>query len=178
MLYLDNDLNFIKLSFNKPIYKNFTDIFFTVNKNIIYYDNSHLNYIYEEIVNNIKYSFHGFFKNNFFTIILNSFDEELNINIESKIVILIKLDWIIKKLEDNKRIWIIDKTKLKDITIDSIILPIRNKFFEDENISIDDYIKIINHKIIKVNIDVIDKINKFSIKKKIYSILNFYNERK
>lgn len=178
MLYLDNDLNFIHLSFTKPIYRNFNNIYFTVNKNIIYYDNSHLNYIYEETIDNIKYSFHGFFKNNFFTIILNSFDKELDINIESKIVILIKLDWIIKKLDENKIIWAIDKTKLKDITIDSIILPIRNKFFEDENIGIDDYIKIINHKIIQVNINVIDKIKKFSIKKKIYSIFNFYNEKK
>ena len=173
MLYIDNDLNFIQLSFNKPIYKNLTDIYFTPNKNIIYYDNSHLNYIYEETIDNIKYFFHGFFKDNFFTIILNSFNQELNINIETRIVILIKLDWILKKIDDNKRIWVVDKTKLKDITIDSIILPIRNKVFEDENISIGDYIKIINHKIIKVNINVIDKINKFSIKKKIYSIFNF-----
>ena len=46
---------------------------------IIYYDNSHLNYIYKEKLNGIEYTFYGFFKDNFFVIVLDSFNESLEI---------------------------------------------------------------------------------------------------
>ena len=45
---------FIKISFKTPIFKNFKEIYFTPNFDIIYYDNSHLNYIYKETNNYIK----------------------------------------------------------------------------------------------------------------------------
>ena len=44
MLSLYN--NFIHFSFKNNIYKNIKDLYFIPNKDITYYDNSHLNYIY------------------------------------------------------------------------------------------------------------------------------------
>ena len=57
--------NFINLSFYKPFFKDFTNIYFTPDMTIIYYDNSHLNYIYKERVDNIIYTFNGYYKDEF-----------------------------------------------------------------------------------------------------------------
>lgn len=168
MLYLDNELEIIKISFNKPFYKKINNIFFLPNRNIIYYDNSHLNYIYTELIDDIEYTFYGFFKDDYFVIIFDSY--KLDTNINHKQVILIKLDWVLKKYPE-KSIWILDKSKLKNLNYESIILPLRNSFFDKENISIENYIKIINYKKIKIKINIVDKIEKFNLKKNILFFL-------
>jgi len=170
MFYIDYELDIIKISFKNPIYKNFTHLYFIPDKNTVYYDNSHLNYIYTENIENITYHFYGFFKNNFFTIIFDSYDKLLNINIKNKLIILIKLDWIIKRYNENSLIWVIDKSKLKNLKYDAIILPIRNKLMNE--INIEDYIKIFNYKKIKVTINSIATLEKFNLKKYVKSIWN------
>ena len=61
----------IKISFYKTFYKNFNEIFFVENNNIDYYDNSHMNYIYIYKIDNIEYTFNGFFKDDYFVITLD-----------------------------------------------------------------------------------------------------------
>lgn len=187
----------LKIFFEKPFFKNFDQLDFIENENIIYYDNSHMNYIYKEKIENIDYTFYGFFKDSFFVIICDStmcgrreshvtlLDTEddsqrspsdsnsnLNINYHTKYVVLIKFEWILKKIDDDKSLWIIDNTK-KEYTLDSMILPFRNKIFSDQNINIEDYIKMINFKIIKIRTS--QKFKK-SIFKNISKIFNFSNK--
>lgn len=171
MLYLDNELEIIKITFNKPIYKKINNIYFSQNKDIIYYDNNHLNYIYIDTIDNVNYTFYGFFKDNYFVIIFNSYNSELDVNIDHKQVILIKLDWVIKRCIDEKLIWILDKSKLRNLNSEAIILHIRDIFFNQGNISIEDYIKIHEYLPIKIKINIVNKIEKFNLKMKILHFL-------
>jgi hypothetical protein len=157
--------NFIKINFNKPFYKKFNELIFTENHNIIYFDGSHMNYIYVYNEDNIEYTFNGFFKDDFFTIILDSYNKDLNINIENKFVILIKLSWSKIFIKD-KEIYIIDN--INNLFTHSFVLNIRKKINNLINISLDNYLKISNYTIIDVNINgkknnmiIIDKLKKF-----------------
>ena len=85
------------LSFEKKIFKHFNKIFFVENENITYFNHSHKNYIYTEKINNLTYTFHGFYKDEYFVIVIDSYDEELDINIEHKEVILFKVPWTLKE---------------------------------------------------------------------------------
>lgn len=106
------------LSFKKKIFKHFNKIFFVEDETITYFNYSHKNYIYIEKIGNLRYSFHGFYKDDYFVIVIDSYDEELNINIEHKEVIIFKVPWVLKKVNEeesekdgninNKFIWSID----------------------------------------------------------------------
>ena len=82
-------MDILYLHFEKKIFKHFNKIFLRPNENIEYYNNSHKNYIYTEKVNNLLYTFHGFYKDNYFIIVINSYDEILNITIEHREVIIL-----------------------------------------------------------------------------------------
>jgi hypothetical protein len=185
-----------KFKFNKPFYKNFDTLYFIKNNNIVYYDNSHTNYIYTiktkdnepnnnlniENNNEIEYTFYGFFKDDFFVIIFDSYNKSLNTNIEHKQVVLIKLKWILNTNEyfetdiykevdlstnsdeynntDNKKksLWEIDSS-INYKNIDAFVLNIRKKILKDNFIKIDDFIKIYEYKnfLLKINfINIID----------------------
>jgi len=158
MLYYDEDI--IKIDFKKKIFKGFTQLYFIPNKQTIYYDNTHLNYIYEENINNINYTFHGFFKDNYFVIIIDSYNNDIDINIEHKEVILIKLDWIIDINYNEKKLLILDKSFIKKLNTSALILPIRNKLFLNNNIIIDDYIKLYEYNKLKIKISIVKEIKK------------------
>jgi len=131
----------IKISFKKNIIKNCNQLLFIPNNDIVYYDNNHLNYIYSFKNNHIKYTFYGYFKDNYFIIIFDSYDENLNINIENKYIYLIKLNWILYKINDTTSLWILDTSKINNINTNCSVLTTRKKLFSD-NISIDDLLKI------------------------------------
>ena len=172
MYFIHDDLDYIQISFKNPFFENFKDdIYLSPNKDILYYDNCHLNYIYNEKIDHIKYTFYGFYKDSFFVIIMNSYDEKLDIMIEHKFIILLKLTWIIKKIDENKFIYIIDKNNLLNYKTEAMLLPIRNKFFDNFNISIENQIKIIEYKKIIVNINIVTKIKQFSLKKRLLSFI-------
>jgi hypothetical protein len=173
MYFIHDDLDYIQIKFKKPFFNNFKEIYLSPNKDIIYYDNSHLNYIYTQKIDNIKYTFYGFYKDDFFVIIMNSFNEELNITIENKFIILLKLLWTLKKIDDSKSIYVIDKNKLIKYKTEAIILPLRNKFFNESNINIENQIKIIEYKKNYVNINIVTKIKHFDLKKQILSFFGY-----
>jgi len=162
---------FIKISFKTPIFKNFKEIYFTPNFDIIYYDNSHLNYIYKETKDNLEYIFYGFFKDNYFTIICNSYDKNLEVDIENKNVILIKLKWITRKMFDNKLIYIIDETQIDNLKTECYILPIRNKFYSIQTSNLDDYMSICEYNTININIKVVNKILKNNLLQNIIKVI-------
>jgi len=167
-----------KFQFKKPFYKNFSKLFFTQNNDNIYYDNSHKNYIYKETINendsDVNYIFYGFFKDDFFVIIFDSFNCKLNINVEHKFIILIKLKWILNKVTDSnidrnrnscntddtysKSLWELDTSKIYK-NKEAFILNIRKKILNEKYINIDDYIKIYEYNNILINISYLNNRN-------------------
>lgn len=176
-MYYNNQI--IKIYFKKPFYKNINELFFSNNQNIIYYDNSHINYIYKNTENNIEYTFYGFFKDTFFVIIFDIFDKNTNIMIQNKNVLVIKIDWILKKISENISIWSIDNKLFKNYQSHCYILPLRNKIFNENNVSLEDYMKLVDYKRIEIIINNVDNISfskKNTFKKKILSLFNFSNQ--
>jgi hypothetical protein len=155
-----------KFEFKKPLYKNFNKLYFKKNDDIIYYDNSHKTYIYSEIIkeneNDIKYTFYGFFKDDFFVIIFDSFNSQLNINIEHKFIILIKMKWILNKITNIDlepiSVWELDTSEIyknKEV----FVLNVRKKILNQKFINIDDFIKIYEYTNISVNINYLTDLN-------------------
>lgn len=176
-MYLNNKI--IKIYFKKKaIYKNIDTIFLTPNKDLVYYDNSHLNYIYKYVENNIEYTFNGFFKDNYFVITFDAFNKDINVNIHNKNIIIIKLEWILKKVSETQSLWIINDEQFINYRCDCLILPINNKLFSDNTINIDDYLKVTDNTRKELIINSVDSIitKKFNLKKFIFSFFNFNNE--
>jgi hypothetical protein len=168
-----NDNNFIKISFKKPFFEDFDEIYFVPNMDITYYDNSHVNYIYTETKDNIIYTFHGFFKDNFFIIIYDSYNQKLNTTLQNKNVLIIKINWIEKKYSEYKNMWIIDIPKFNDLKTECFILPIRQKIFNTDSISIDDYLRMYNYSIFNIIIKYVpEKKKKKNILKYIRTFLD------
>lgn len=172
MFFLNDKDNIIKISFKIPFYKNFHNLYFTPNIDVIYYDNSHLNYIYKEKSNDIEYTFFGFFKDNFFVIIIDSYNEKLQINIENKQIALLNLEWVLKKISEEKSIWVIDNSKINNLNSFVYLLNIRKKIL-NSNIDINDHIKLVEYSMININIK---NINQFEKEKKnnIFSMIKLY----
>ncbi len=131
---------------------------FKENEDNIYYNNSHMSYLYKVTIDNIEYIFNGFFKDGYFVIIIDEYNITLSVNIEVKYVIFIKLKWILKKINDID-IYIIDNKDMRNYKINSYIINNRNNFNKlDTNITIDNYLHINKYKIITVIINGNDKL--------------------
>jgi hypothetical protein len=150
--YLNENNNFIYFLFRKNIIAEFNEIYFKINENIIYYDNSHINYICTEEKDNMVYTFHGFFKNNLFLIVIDTYDEKLKINIEHKDIYIISVEKTLKKIDENKSVWVIDIPNWKKINLEFYILPIRKYIFTNIGLNIEDYLRLYNIKIDNVQI--------------------------
>jgi len=142
--YIHENFNFINISFKKPIFKDFKNLYFKPDESIKYYDQSHLNYIYIQTLENINYTFHGFYKDTYFVIAIDSHNEDLNTAIEHKELIIIKTNWNLKKVAKDKSLWILDVPPYIKEKKEFFILPIRKKILDSQNniLSIDDYLKI------------------------------------
>jgi hypothetical protein len=176
-MYLTNKI--IKIQFKKPIYKNIDKLYFTPNSNLIYYDNSHLNYVYKHIENDNIYTFNGFFKDNYFVITLDIFNKNMDYNVNNKNLLIIKLEWILKKISDNQSLWVINDTQFINYKSDTIILPINDKLTVNSNINLEDYLKVVDsirREIIINTVESIDNNKKFSLRRFIFSFFNFGNE--
>jgi hypothetical protein len=157
------------LSLKKKIFKHFNKIFFVEDENITYFNHSHKNYIYTEKIGNLIYTFHGFYKDDHFVIVIDSYDEELDINIEHKEVILLKVQWILKEVkndiqnmqereeENNKFIWSIDGELEKKYETYYFILPIRSKLLNSCILDIEDFKNVTKYDEHKLSFSIIDK---------------------
>ena len=177
-MYLANN-DFIKISFDDYFFKNFNDIYLSPNKNMIYYDKSHLNYTYKIIEDEIEYIFNGFFKDDYLIITFDSYNSKININIENKNIIVIKLDWILKKLIDNTEVWALDNKKFINYNTTAMIVPIRNKLFNITNTNIDEYLRLTLYTTMKIvinNTNTIKNTKKIDLKKAIFSLFSITNE--
>ena len=156
-------LNF-SITFNIPIYKNINTLYFIENNNNVYYDGSHLNYIYTHKIDNIDYIFNGFFKDDFFIIIFDSFDNTLSINIEMKYVIILKLKWTIKEIK-MQNIYVVDTDNMKNHKTDSYLLKKRKKINNLLLYTVDDYLRLNDYKVISSTINSTNTSKKFIIDK-------------
>jgi len=171
------EYNILKISFKENFYKNIKDLYFSENKDILYYDNSHMNYIYKVTIDNILYTFYGFYKENYFNIIFDSYDVNLDITIKNKFTLLINLNWKLNKINEDISIWTINFSN--KFYGESIILPIRNKMF-DNNLSIHDYIKIYSLKKIKVTIKtvkIVEENKNFNILSRFLTLFTISNKQ-
>lgn len=165
-MYYSNKI--IKIYFKKPIYRSINTLFMSVNKDLIYYDNNHINYIYKINEDNIEYIFNGFFKDNYFVITFSAFNKEYNIKLENDNIIIIKLEWILKKISENTSLWVINDLQFINYKSDCLILPINNILFSTNNINLEDYLKLYDNTRIELLINLVDTIDvkkKFSLKK-------------
>jgi hypothetical protein len=166
--------NIIKITFKENIYKNINKLFFEENKDILYYDNSHMNYIYKTTIEEFEYTFYGFYKETYFNIIFDIYNKNFKTTIKNKLTILIDFNWTLKKYNNDISVWVINTS---DIDKECLILPIRNKI-SNSNIDIEDFIKISKLKKLRVkvkNINIIDQ-NSINIFTYIKSIFNFTNK--
>ncbi len=156
-------MNALKIRFDTPIYKNIDEIYFVEDNNKVYYDSCNMNYISSVKTNsqsqcdnhnhnqNIEIKFYGFYKDDFFVIIIDSFDNDLLVNIECKEVILIKLEW--KKMYfGNRDIHINVVKNTKNDKREAYLLNIRNKLFKN-NIDINSLLLLNDYKIINATIN-------------------------
>ena len=149
--------NYLKITFEEPFYKNIDEIYFNENNDLLYYDNSHMNYISSFKNNDIEYTFYGFYKDDFFVIIFNEYNETLDVNIESKYILLIKLEWIIKSISLEKSLWVIN-TNINNHNMEVYLLSTRNRLINGSEINYNDYLKLNNYKILKITINNTDEI--------------------
>jgi hypothetical protein len=159
------------ITFNKSIYKNIDTLYFIENNNNIYYDGSHMNYIYIHKIENIDYIFNGFFKDDYFIIIFDSYDNSLLVNIEMKYVIMLKLKWVTKEIK-MQNINVIDLDNMKNYKIDAYLLQNRKKLSTISVANMEDYLRLYDYKIISTII------NSNKIKKNIIEKLkNIFNKK-
>jgi len=149
--------NYLKITFEEPFYKDIDEIYFNENNDLLYYDNSHMNYISSFKNNDIEYTFYGFYKDDFFVIIFNEYNETLDVNIESKYILLIKLEWIIKSISLEKSLWVIN-TNINNHNMEAYLLLTRHRLINGSEINYNDYLKLNNYKILKITINNTDEI--------------------
>ena len=138
---LDGNIN---LYFENPIINNLKHIQLKVNNKINYKNQSYLNYYHEIKNDNLIISFTGLYKDEYFLILIDYIDNNLNTSVYDKNIIIIKLDWKLIKINKNLFLWEIDIINNKKYKY--FYLPLR-KFLENNNdISIND-ILMINHSI-------------------------------
>jgi hypothetical protein len=159
----------LQIKFNKSIYKDINTLYFIENNNIIYYDGSHMNYIYNHKIDNIDYIFHGFFKDGFFVIIFDSYDNDLSVNIVMKYIILLKLKWTINQIK-MQNIYIIDSENMKNYKIEAYIFKNRKNINNRSLLNIDDYFRLYDYTIVNTLINP-NKINKNIIINKVINLL-------
>jgi len=149
--------NYLKITFEEPFYKDIDQLYFNENNNLLYYDNSHINYICSFKNKEIEYFFYGFYKDNFFVIVFDEYNETLDVNIESKYILLIKLDWVIKNISIEKSVWVIN-SNINNYKTDVYLLLNRHRLINGPEINYNDYIKLNNYKTLKVTINNTDEI--------------------
>ena len=136
---MDNNIN---IYFEKNIIKNIKILYFKINDELKYINNSHVNYLYELELNDKIYKFHGFYKDSYFIIITEIYDIILKNIIYDKQVILIKINWIKKNIDNKINLYFLD---IQQNNYEYIYTPLRKDILNSNNLSIDDLLIINNY---------------------------------
>ena len=147
--YLSESSNSISFHFEKPIYDTIKTLYFRPNVNIEYLNKSYISYYCEKENYNQLLKFNGFYKDGYFIICIDSLDKVLNISVFLKNVIITKLDWELKKYNEELYLWKINHKKKYNLKYFN--LDIRDYLENNNDLSIDDILLI--NKCINYNLD-------------------------
>ena len=136
------DNNNIIIYFEKNIIKNIKILQFKINEDLEYINNSHVNYLYELELNDKIYKFHGFYKDNYFGIITEIYDTILKNIIYDKQIILIKINWVKKNIENKINLYFLD---IQQNNYEYIYAPLRKEILTSNNLLIEDLLIINNY---------------------------------
>jgi hypothetical protein len=136
------DNNNIIIYFEKNIIKNIKILHFKINQELEYINNSHVNYLYEFELNDKIYKFHGFYKDSYFVIITEIFDTILKNIIYDKQIILIKIKWVKKNIDNKINLYFLDILQNNYVYI---YAPLRKEILISNNLLIDDLLIINNY---------------------------------
>ena len=136
------DNNNIIIYFEKNIIKNIRLLHFKINEELEYINNSHVNYLYEFELNDKIYKFHGFYKDSYFVIITEIYDNILKNIIYDKQIILIKMNWVKKNIDNKINLYFLD---LHQNNYEYIYAPLRKEILNSNNLLIDDLLIINNY---------------------------------
>lgn len=125
--------------FHDGIIKNIKDLYFQLDYNLSYINNSHAVYIYEKEINQKNYTFHGFYLNGYFVIYIDIYDKILEVSISEKKVFLFTFQWTKKDIDGKYNLFVLN---IKDKAYKYIEFNQRKKIEEDINLSIDDLLVI------------------------------------
>lgn len=128
---------FIHFNLDKPFVHNIYDIYFSpTNQKLNEY--SYQCYEYKLQINNKKYTFSGSFRDNFFLITLDVYDNFHNNTIYNKNIMLLKLEWEL----NSKNIYVLKINSLSKISKDYILTSLRKELNNNNNFSIDELLEI------------------------------------
>ena len=172
------DNNNIIIYFEKNIIKNIKLLHFKINEELEYINNSHVNYLYEIELNDKIYKFHGFYKDGYFVIITEIYDNILKNIIYDKQIILIKIKWVKKNIDNKINLYFLD---IHQNNFEYIYAPLRKEILISNNLLIDDLLIINNYNtdickienVIKSNIGYLKNTE---INKDIDNDINSYNK--
>jgi hypothetical protein len=150
------DNNNIIIYFEKNIIKNIKLLHFKINEELEYINNSHVNYLYEFELNDKIYKFHGFYKDSYFVIITEIYDTILKNIIYDKQIILIKINWVKKNIDNKINLYFLD---IQKNNYEYIYAPLRKEIITSNNLLIDDLLIINNYNTDKCKIENITKSN-------------------
>lgn len=139
---MDNNINNINIYFKKNIIKNIKNLYFKINEDLDYINNSHVNYLYELNLNDKIYKFHGFYKDSYFIIVTEIYDIILKNLIYDKQIILIKINWIKKNIDNKINLYFLD---IHQNSYEYIYAPLRKEILNSNNLLIEDLLIINNY---------------------------------
>lgn len=125
----------IHIFFSDGIIKNIKDLYFQIDYNLSYINNSHAHYIYEKEINQKNYTFRGFYLNGYFIIYIDIYDKILEVSISEKKVFLFTFQWIRKDIDGKYNLFVLN---IKDKAYKYIEFNHRKKIEEEINLSIND----------------------------------------
>jgi len=159
---MDNNNNNITIYFKKNIIKNINVLYFKINEELEYINNSHINYLYELEKNDKVYKFYGFYKDDYFVVITEIYDNLLKNIIYDKQIILIKINWIKKNINDRMNLYFLD---IQKNNYNYIYAPLRKEILNSNDLLIDDLLIINDYNIEICNIKTNQENNDYNIEK-------------
>lgn len=146
--------NTIHFFFPEGIIKNIKHLYFQIDNNLSYINNSHAIYIYEKEINQKKYLFRGFYLNGYFVIYIDTYDKTLDVSISEKKVLLFNFSWIKKNIDDKYHLYVLN---IKNKEYKYIEFNNRKKIEEEINLTIGDLLIIHKSKNKECEIKILNK---------------------
>ena len=149
-MYMNVFSTIIHLKFENPLLNNIKELYLKPNKNIHYTNQSYLNYYTEVYNSNIILRFNGFYKDQYFIVLIDLIDKKQNNITHNNHILIMKVDWSFIKLNNEIHLYQINIIKNKKYKY--FYLPLR-KFLENNNdLSIEDILLI--HECIHYNLKI------------------------